>query len=153
MVDYSQQMLSFTRAGIPTSLTMLSEWESNEAVLIFNKIRTGIQRTKRSPSYFSTMRLLASRISLASKKFSEEMFIQLAKLLRKNPSSKELETGWEMMSVWLRTRHIDKNFLPTLKHFVFTQATYLFQQPGRDLQIVYRIARFCATILSNYDYL
>ena len=74
--------------SLPTSLTMLSEWESNEAVLIFNKIRNGIQRTKRSPSYFSTMRLLASRISLASKKFSEEMFIQLAKLLRKRTNEK-----------------------------------------------------------------
>ena len=72
MVDYSQRMLTFTRASIPTSLTMLGQWESNEAVLIFNSIQRGIRRSKRSPSYFS-MRSLTSRISLASKDLSEEM--------------------------------------------------------------------------------
>ena len=152
MVDYSQQMLTFTRASIPTSLTMLGQWESNEAVLIFNSIQRGIRRSKRSPSYFSTMRSLTSRISLASKDLSEEMYIQLAKLLQGNPSSKELEAGWELLSIWLRTKHIDEHFLQTMKHFVYTSTGKLFEQNSRDMQIVYRVARFCASILRTYDH-
>ena len=160
----NQSMLCHTTLGIPNSLTRLKTWETAEAISIFYAIQNCLHHApyqehthdpghhmKHASAYFSQIRLLTSRLSLASESLCEEMYLQLSKQLHRNKYSREMRAGWEIFSIWLRTRIPSKSLSKVLRLFAYEQASLLYKKQGSNVHTIYRACRFCAVILTTYD--
>lgn len=141
MID---KLISYQSEAIKGPLTVLTPALAVEAVQCFRQIQSFMNRSSSTSSsskgassaptstanFIDIVVYLIQKIIIAPTEFSEEVYLQLCKQTRKNPSPEGNELGWQLILILLACIPPSRRLIPYLMHY-FSSSVENLQEEGK----------------------
>lgn len=159
MVKFAENYFQFDRRGnqvlantldklishqgdvIRTSLTSMNSTLSSEAVTCFKQIQAFMSESmKKSQAHLDIALSLIQKLLVAPSEFHDEIYLQLMKQTRKNPSQESTELGWQLLLMVVSSIPPSKRILPFLLYYCSFNVESLHDEAKKFAAFTLKIA-------------